>query len=147
MSTLPHSTVLLIASMITSGDVDAAARVYDGSPVAEASKPAIRSACARWGVDPARFGAPAKPAPGPETWAIRAHLTLDAIPQVAADGDFQLAMMQAAGRPTDGALLWRAEAIRARMGAPTTPLDVEAITRAAVALGEMFARRQARCTT
>lgn len=143
MPTLPHSTILLLASLITSGDVDAATRIYDGSPVAEAGKPAIRSACARWGVDPARFGAPAKPVPGPETWALRAHLTLDAIPQIATDGDFQLAMMMAAGAGADGALLWRAEAIRARMHAPAYPLDVEAITRAAVALGEMFARRAA----
>lgn len=134
-----------LASLITSGDVSGAETYFRGwcagRTWAPAEASAIRSACSRWGVDPARFGVAPRRAPEPWTLAIRAYLTMDPIPQSATDGDFQTAAMVAWSRYPDPVPTWRMEAVRFRLHHPTAPLDVAAIDAATSSTLAMLARR------
>lgn len=134
-----------LTSLIASGDVSGAETYFlgwcAGRTWAPAEASAIRSACSRWGVDPTRFSVAPRPAPEPWTLALRAYLTMDPVPQIATDGDFQTAAMVAWSRYPDAAPTWRMEAVRFRRLHPTAPLDGAAIDAATSSTLAVFARR------
>ena len=133
---------LNLASVITSGDVQTARIDYAASgPRAWSTSEAgaIRSACAKWGVDPTGFGVPRAPVCPPELWPVRALLVLPVIPAYPTSEDFQSAAMQA--DHADPIYAWRCEAVRWRMGHGGQSLDLPAIEAATHNLLALFARR------
>ena len=146
MSATTHAHTL--SSIITSGDVSQARSYFAGWclgrtwTASEALE--IRSACARWGVDPAEFSAPSPPrALDAGSLALRAHLLLDTIGGTLTDGDFQCATMAAASHPADPTYTWRMEAIRWRRCHGVEPLDLDAVFAATVDTMGLWARRAA----
>jgi hypothetical protein len=130
-----------LAYTIETGDIDRARRTYDGRTWRPAEAALIRSACARWGVDPAGFGVAPRPECPPHLWSLRATLTLPAVPAHPTESDFHLAAMEAASHAPAPEWTWRLEAIRWRVGHPETPLDLAAIQAATADTLALFARR------
>ena len=132
------SFALTLASLISSGDINAAesyhlgwcsTRMWSGIESAQ-----IRSACSRWGVDPARFGAAPAPVCPPDLWPVRASFIAGDVPLFPTDEDFQTSAMAATNHYPEPAYVWRMEAIRWRRGAGRgQPLDLPAIQSATVA--------------
>lgn len=133
---------LTLTSLILSGDIGAAETYMGGRCAgrtwAHGEAIGIRNACAKWGIDAARFSAGRAPIVcPPELWSVRAHLICGEVPVYPTDEDFQRAAMSATSEFPEPAYVWRMEAIRSRRGPGYgKPLDlpvVQAATEAAVA--------------
>jgi hypothetical protein len=129
----PFATIL--AGLILSGDVDSAETYLhgwcEGRVWTHAEVIAIRNACAKWGVDAARFGAGRKPIVcPPELWPVRASFIAGEVPVYPTDEQFQVSTMQATNHFPEVAYVWRSEAIRWRRCNFGQVLDLPAIQAA-----------------
>jgi hypothetical protein len=125
----------ILSSLILSGDISGAEAYMrgwcEGRAWTATEAASVRSACSKWGVDPARFGVAPRPACPVDMLPLRAHLICDPVPEYPTDEDFQRAAMRATNEWPEAAYVWRMEAIRWRRGAGNgKPLNLPVIQAA-----------------